>query len=332
MIRLGIVVPCYNEEQVLRETTRRLLTLLDRLISAGLIAHNSRIYYIDDGSRDGTWSLIKFIAHENSQVGGIKLSRNCGHQSALLAGLYSVPGDAIVSIDSDLQDDVDTIEMMVNECINGADIVYGVRDDRTTDTYFKRETAQVFYRMMGLLGVEAIYNHADFRLMTRRAIEALKGYREVNLFLRGIIPLIGFPSAKVTYTRGARVAGDSKYPLRRMLSLAWEGVTSFSVIPLRIVTVPRHCNLRPHRANELIRHRRSSLYGPSNPRLGFHRVTDLLTGRHTDYVDWYIGRVPWQGLPRNQGQTAIYNRESHQCMTALRIYANPITSSPEHCY
>jgi glycosyltransferase involved in cell wall biosynthesis len=237
MIRLGIVVPCYNEEQVLRETTRRLLTLLDRLISAGLIAHNSRIYYIDDGSRDGTWSLIKFIAHENSQVGGIKLSRNCGHQSALLAGLYSVPGDAIVSIDSDLQDDVDTIEMMVNECINGADIVYGVRDDRTTDTYFKRETAQVFYRMMGLLGVEAIYNHADFRLMTRRAIEALKGYREVNLFLRGIIPLIGFPSAKVTYTRGARVAGDSKYPLRRMLSLAWEGVTSFSVIPLRIVTV-----------------------------------------------------------------------------------------------
>ena len=237
MIRLGIVVPCCNEEQVLRETTRRLLTLLDRLISAGLIAHNSRIYYIDDGSRDGTWSLIKFIAHENSQVGGIKLSRNCGHQSALLAGLYSVPGDAIVSIDSDLQDDVDTIEMMVNECINGADIVYGVRDDRTTDTYFKRETAQVFYRMMGLLGVEAIYNHADFRLMTRRAIEALKGYREVNLFLRGIIPLIGFPSAKVTYTRGARVAGDSKYPLRRMLSLAWEGVTSFSVIPLRIVTV-----------------------------------------------------------------------------------------------
>ena len=237
MIRLGIVVPCYNEEQVLRETTRRLLTLLDRLISAGLIAHNSRIYYIDDGSRDGTWSLIKIIAHENSQVGGIKLSRNCGHQSALLAGLYSVPGDAIVSIDSDLQDDVDTIEMMVNECINGADIVYGVRDDRTTDTYFKRETAQVFYRMMGLLGVETIYNHADFRLMTRRAIEALKGYREVNLFLRGIIPLIGFPSAKVTYTRGARVAGESKYPLRRMLSLAWEGVTSFSVIPLRIVTV-----------------------------------------------------------------------------------------------
>ncbi len=237
MIRLGIVVPCYNEEQVLRETTRRLLTLLDRLISAGLIAHNSRIYYIDDGSRDGTWSLIKIIAHENSQVGGIKLSRNCGHQSALLAGLYSVPGDAIVSIDSDLQDDVDTIEMMVNECINGADIVYGVRDDRTTDTYFKRETAQVFYRLMGLLGVETIFNHADFRLMTRRAIEALKGYREVNLFLRGIIPLIGFPSAKVTYTRGARVAGESKYPLRRMLSLAWEGVTSFSVIPLRIVTV-----------------------------------------------------------------------------------------------
>ena len=237
MIRLGIVVPCYNEEQVLRETTRRLLTLLDRLIRTGKVEEDSGIYYIDDGSRDGTWALIETLAQDNRRVGGLKLSRNRGHQHALIAGLYSVPGDAIVSIDADLQDDVDAIELMVDECINGADIVYGVRDDRTTDTYFKRETAQVFYRTMGLLGVDVIYNHADFRLMTRRAIDVLQDYREVNLFLRGIVPLIGFPSAKVAYTRSARAAGESKYPLRRMLSLAWEGVTSFSVIPLRIVTV-----------------------------------------------------------------------------------------------
>ena len=237
MIRLSIVVPCYNEEQVLQETTRRLLTLLDRLISAGKVGEDSCIYYIDDGSRDRTWVLIETLAQEHQRVGGIKLSRNRGHQNALLAGLYSVPGDAIVSIDADLQDDVNAIESMVNECINGADIVYGVRNDRTTDTYFKRETAQIFYRMMGMLGVDVIFNHADFRLMTRRALEALQDYREVNLFLRGIVPLIGYPSAKVAYTRGTRAAGESKYPLRRMLALAWEGVTSFSVIPLRIVTV-----------------------------------------------------------------------------------------------
>lgn len=237
MIRLGIVVPCYNEEQVLQETTRRLLTLLDRLISSGKVGEDSCIYYVDDGSRDATWVLIETLAQESQRIGGLKLSRNRGHQNALLAGLYSVPGDAIVSIDADLQDEVDAIERMVDECINGADIVYGVRNKRTTDTYFKRETAQVFYRMMGLLGVEVIYNHADFRLMTRRALEALQDYREVNLFLRGIVPLIGLPSAQVAYTRGARAAGESKYPLRRMLSLAWEGVTSFSVIPLRVVTV-----------------------------------------------------------------------------------------------
>ncbi|WP_373506872.1 glycosyltransferase family 2 protein [Thiocapsa sp.] len=236
MIRLGIVVPCYNEEQVIRETTRRLRTLLDRLISAGKVCDDSCIYYVDDGSHDDTWLLIETMAHENPRLGGIKLSRNRGHQNALLAGLFTVPGDAVVSIDADLQDDVDTIEVMVDECINGADIVYGVRDDRRKDTYFKRQTAHAFYRVIRLLGIDVIYNHADFRLMTRRTLDALQDYREVNLFLRGIVPLIGFSSVKVYYTRASRAAGESKYPLRRMLSLAWEGITSFSIIPLRIVT------------------------------------------------------------------------------------------------
>lgn len=237
MIRIGIVVPCYNEEQVLHQTTERLAALLNRLIGSAKITENSSIYYIDDGSHDGTWALIEGLAIENVHIGGVKLSRNCGHQNALLAGLFTVPGDALISIDADLQDDVDAIEQMVDACIDGADIVYGVRDDRTTDTIFKRGTAHGFYRLLEALGVDIIYNHADYRLMTRRAIDALMDFHEVNLFLRGIIPLLGFRSAIVYYKRSERLAGKSKYPLRRMLSLAWEGVTSFSVMPLRIVTV-----------------------------------------------------------------------------------------------
>ncbi len=235
-IQLGIVVPCYNEEPVLRDTTTRLLALLDRLIAAGKIAVASRIYYVDDGSRDGTWALIEELAQQHERVGGLRLSRNRGHQNALLAGLYTVPGDAIVSVDADLQDDVEAIERMVDASHDGADIVYGVRDDRSIDTAFKRWTAQAFYRLMALFGVEIVYNHADFRLMSRRAIDALRDYHEVNLFLRGIVPLIGFPTATVSYARRARRAGESKYPSRRMLSLAWEGITSFSITPLRIVT------------------------------------------------------------------------------------------------
>lgn len=237
MIRLGIVVPCYNEIAVLRESTDRLLDMLAHLTRLGKTTENSRIYYVDDGSHDGTWELIEHLAREYGHVGGIKLSRNRGHQNALLAGLYTAPGDAIVSIDADLQDDVDAIERMVDECIAGADVVYGVRDDRRTDSAFKRGTAHAFYRLMGVLGVDLVFNHADFRLLTRRAIEALKDYHEVNLFLRGIVPLIGFRSAAVYYARAERAAGTTKYPLRRMLSLAWEGVTSFSVTPLRLVTV-----------------------------------------------------------------------------------------------
>lgn len=237
MIQFAIVVPCYNEEQVLPQTTARLLALLNRLIRLEKIAENSFIYYVDDGSHDSTWALIERLAIENARIGGVKLSRNYGHQNALLAGLFTVPGDVLVSIDADLQDDVDAIEKMIDASKKGADVVYGVRDDRTTDTIFKRGTAHGFYRLMEALGVKIIYNHADYRLMTRRAINALMNYHEVNLFLRGIIPLLGFQSAIVYYKRSERFAGKSKYPLRRMLSLALEGVTSFSVTPLRIVTV-----------------------------------------------------------------------------------------------
>jgi len=236
MTRLGIIVPCHNEEQLLPETTRQLLKVLERLIESGRISQDSQICLIDDGSTDSTWRLVETLGNETGRVAGIKLSRNIGHQNALLAGLFTIEADAVVSIDADLQDDAEAIDQMLEQHARGADIVYGVRDDRATDTLFKRVTAHAFYRLMALLGVEIVYNHADYRLMSRRAIEALKEFHEVNLFLRGIVPLIGFRSAIVYYKRFERLAGESKYSLRRMLSLALEGVTSFSVTPLRIIT------------------------------------------------------------------------------------------------
>lgn len=237
MITLSIVVPCYNEEMVLKETTFQLLNLLNRLIAANKISQESRIYYVDDGSKDNTWNLIENIINENERVGGIKLSRNCGHQNALLAGLFTVPGDAVISLDADLQDDVTAMEKMVDEHLKGAEIVYGVRDDRSTDSFLKRNTAQGFYKLLSIMGVKIIKNHADYRLLSRRAVDELKNFSEVNLFLRGIIPLLGLKSAIVYYKRGQRFAGETKYPLRRMLSFAWEGITSFSVAPLRMITV-----------------------------------------------------------------------------------------------
>ncbi|PWV58718.1 glycosyltransferase family 2 protein [Plasticicumulans acidivorans] len=235
-LQLGIVVPCYNEEAVLPETVQRLLALLDRLNAAQLISADSQLYFVDDGSRDATWKLIEQFAATDARVHGVKLSRNRGHQNALLAGLFSARGDALVSIDADLQDDVETIEQMVRKHLNGADIVYGVRSSRASDTAFKRSSAEAYYRLLELLGVEIVYNHADYRLLSRRALEALGGFNEVNLFLRGIIPLLGFQTATVEYIREERFAGESKYPLRRMLGLAIEGVTSFSVTPLRLIT------------------------------------------------------------------------------------------------
>jgi len=236
-IRLAIVVPCYNEQEVLPETNKRLLALLTRLQASQLISALSSIYYVDDGSKDGTWPLIESLAYADSRVHGIKLSRNRGHQSALLAGLMTVEGDAMVSIDADLQDDMDVIEDMVREHIAGAEVVYGVRDSRQTDSAFKRNTALLYYRLMKSMGVDLVHNHADFRLLGRRAVEALRQYGEVNMFLRGVVPLIGYRAATVKYNRAERFAGVSKYPLRKMLSFAIEGVTSFSIVPLRLITL-----------------------------------------------------------------------------------------------
>lgn len=236
-VRLAIVVPCYNEEEVLPETNRRLLALLTRLSDLQLSSGDSGVYYIDDGSKDATWRLIESLAANDPRVHGIKLSRNRGHQNALLSGLMSVEGDAIVSIDADLQDDVSVIEEMVRKFIEGAEVVYGVRDSRQTDTVFKRRTALLYYGLMKKMGVDLVHNHADFRLLGRRAIEALRQYGEVNMFLRGIVPLIGYSTATVKYDRAERFAGVSKYPLRKMLTFAVEGITSFSIVPLRLITL-----------------------------------------------------------------------------------------------
>ena len=234
--RLGIVVPCYNEEDVLPETASRLTALINRLLVDGRITNASRVYFVDDGSRDGTWALIERLAGSHEWVAGIKLSRNRGHQNALLAGLFTAEGDVLISIDADLQDDIAVIPEMLTHFEQGTDVVYGVRKNRASDSLFKRVTARAFYRAMRLMGAESVYNHADFRLMSRRAIEGLKQFGEVNLFLRGMVPLIGFRSSIVEYTRAERFAGVSKYPLRKMIGFALDAITSFSVVPLRLIT------------------------------------------------------------------------------------------------
>ncbi len=236
---LYLVVPCYNEEEVLPETVRRLSEKLEELEAAGRIDPASRMMLVNDGSKDGTWALMTRSFETNPRVTLIDLSRNRGHQNALLAGLMTAKdyADAVISLDADLQDDVDAIDRMVDEWEKGAEIVYGVRSSRTSDTAFKRGTAQSYYRLMEKMGVETVYNHADFRLMSRRALEALAEYKEVNLYLRGIVPLIGFQTATVTYERKERFAGESKYPLKKMLGLAADGITSSTGKPLRIIAV-----------------------------------------------------------------------------------------------
>ena len=234
---LSIVVPCFNEAEVLPETLRRLCELLDGLRASGRVSDASRIFLVDDGSRDRSWALIREAVDAGRPVVGVKLSRNRGHQTALIAGLEASDGDAVVSIDADLQDDVSAIPLMLEKFAAGADIVYGVRRSRDGDSAFKRNTAKSFYRLLGLLGVETVPDHADFRLMSRRAVDALSEYQEVNLYLRGMIPQLGFRSDTVLYDRQNRFAGESKYPLRRMIGLAANGVTSFSVMPLRVISV-----------------------------------------------------------------------------------------------
>ena len=235
-LQLGIVVPCYNEEAVLPVTAKKLMALLANLASAGQVSADSAIYFVDDGSKDRTWPIIEAMASADAQIHGIKLSRNQGHQNALIAGLLETPGDALVSIDADLQDDVNVIEEMVRHHLAGFEIVYGVRKARRTDTFFKRSSARLYYRLLARMGVDIVEDHADYRLMGRRALDAMRGYPEVNLFLRGIVPLLGFRATTVYYDRAERFAGESKYPLRKMLALAIDGVTSFSVVPLRMIS------------------------------------------------------------------------------------------------
>ena len=235
---LYIVVPCYNEEEVLPETSRRLREKLEGLMAAGMISEKSRVLFVNDGSRDKTWSLIEALHEENHLFSGVNLSRNRGHQNALLAGLMTARErcDMAISMDADLQDDVDAVDGMLERYYAGCDIVYGVRSSRKKDTFFKRFTAEAFYRAMNFLGAETVFNHADYRLMSRRALEGLAEFREVNLFLRGIVPMIGYTAGTVEYERGERFAGESKYPLKKMLAFAMEGITSLSTKPIRYIT------------------------------------------------------------------------------------------------
>ena len=234
---LYVVVPCYNEEEVLTETTKRLKEKLENLIKDKNISNKSRVMYINDGSKDNTWNLIEEISNKENLFTGISLSRNRGHQNALLAGLMIAKNyaDIVISMDADLQDDINAIDEMIEKYNNGAQIVYGVRSSRKKDTAFKRITAEGFYKFMKLMGVEVVFNHADYRLTSKRVLEELENYGEINLFLRGMFPLIGFKTDIVYYERNERFAGSSKYPLKKMLSFAWEGITSFSVKPIKTI-------------------------------------------------------------------------------------------------
>ena len=237
---LYFVVPCYNEEEVLSLTAKCLDEKMSSLKSSGRISPASRVMFVDDGSKDRTWSMIEDLHRENPDTfSGLKLSRNKGHQNALLAGLMTAKdlADATISMDADLQDDVNAVDAMLDNYEKGCEIVYGVRSSRKTDSVFKRSTAQGFYKLMSFLGADIVYNHADYRLMSNRALEGLSRFREVNLFLRGIVPLVGYKSTTVEYERGERKAGESKYPLKKMLEFSWNGITSFSVKPIRYITM-----------------------------------------------------------------------------------------------
>lgn len=238
MDRLAIVVPCYNEEEMIPLTTKELTGVLSDLITKQKIAQDSYILYVDDGSKDSTWELIRKFHEEEKKVFGLKLAGNVGHQNALTAGMLNAMehADIMISIDADLQDDTAVMEEMVDKFHEGKDIVYGVRNDRKKDSFFKRTTAQMFYKVMAAFGVKTVYNHADYRLMSKRALQEFSKYQEINLYLRGVMPLIGYETDCVYYERKERVAGESKYPLKKMLALAWNGITSFSVKPIDFIT------------------------------------------------------------------------------------------------
>ena len=235
---LYIVVPCYNEEAVLPETQKELGNKLETMITAGAVSEKSRIIFVDDGSKDKTWELIEKYHSENPRIGGVKLAHNRGHQFAVLAGLMTVKDlcDMAITMDADLQDDIDVVDKFVEKYKEGCEVVYGVRNSRATDTFFKKTTAEGFYKIMQAMGVDIVFNHADYRLMSKTVLDALSEYKEVNLFLRGIVPLIGYKSDTVEYARKERFAGESKYPLKKMLAFAIDGITSFSIKPIRLIT------------------------------------------------------------------------------------------------
>lgn len=236
---LYVVVPCYNEEEVLQETAKRLKNKLQSLIGKGKISGKSRVLFVNDGSKDKTWDLIREFHEQCSLFSGVDLSRNRGHQNALLAGLMTAKeyADVTISMDADLQDDIEAVDAMLERYYDGCDIVYGVRSKREKDSFFKRATAEGFYKLMRGLGADTVFNHADYRLMSRRALEGLAQFKEVNLFLRGLVPMIGYKSDFVYYERDERFAGESKYPLKKMLAFAWEGVTSLSSKPIRLISL-----------------------------------------------------------------------------------------------
>lgn len=234
-MRLSVVIPCYNEAAVLNECVRQVLLLLDDLAAKGRIAPESKLWLVDDGSKDGTWQIIEQLAGKDARVVGVKLSRNRGHQNALLAGLLTADGDAVISLDADLQDDLGVIEEMIDAHRAGNEVVFGVRRSRVQDTVFKRWTARRYYGLLRVLGVDVVPDHAEFRLLGRAALHALAEYPETNLFLRGLVPQLGFRSTQVLYDRQLRLAGETKYPLGRMLGLGIDGITSFSAVPLRMI-------------------------------------------------------------------------------------------------
>ena len=238
MIKLFLVIPCYKEQEVLPETSARLKRKMQQMIEQNRISPASRVVFVNDGSTDKTWEMIQELHKKDSLFSGIDLSRNRGHQNALLAGLMTVKdiADVTISMDADLQDDIDAIDQMLDQYFNGCDIVYGVRSKRQTDTFFKRFTAESFYHLMRWLGADIVFNHADYRLMSQRALQGLSQFKEVNLFLRGLVPLVGYRSGIVTYERHERFAGESKYPLKKMLAFAVEGITALSTRPIRFIS------------------------------------------------------------------------------------------------
>ena len=304
-MNLQIVIPCYNEERVLPDAARQLDAVISRLIESGKISTDSRINFVDDGSRDRTWALIEQEAKTRNRVAGIKLSRNRGHQNALLAGMMSVNGDAVITIDADLQDDINAIERMVDEYLQGYDIVYGIRADRSTDSTFKRSTAISFYRLLALLGLELVHNHADFRLMSRRVIEALREYREVNLYLRGIVPLIGFPSTSVKYERKERFAGTVEvyHQADGEISAGWDNFVFHCAVANYHHVWLHHVrrvdsNLRLGTVGDL-------LHGSCCPRLGIDCSPYVFPRGTPASVPWYHRCIPGQDLRRGQIPTAL---------------------------